>query len=68
MKKSYLGVLILGIATLKQILSPLNGLRTFVQWKTKLENNYNNNTEAFLNNVFDYAIFSMYNHQNWPNN
>lgn len=54
--------------TLGEIQSALDNSRTFEQWKTKLENNYNNNTEVFLNNVFDYAIFSMYNHQNWPNN
>jgi len=52
--------------TLSQIQSALDDSRTFVDWKTKLTNNNNNSTEAFLDNVFDYAIFSMYNHQNWP--
>src|SRR5690606_28801846 len=28
---------------------------------------YNNPTEGFIDNLFDYAIFSMHNHQNWPN-
>ena len=63
-----MGVLLFGIDTLKQIQSLLNGSRNLTVWKNKLVSNYNNPTEGFVNDVFDDAIFSMYNHQNWPNN
>jgi len=53
--------------TLSQIQSALNNSRTLTEWKNKLVNNYNNPTEGFIDNLFDYAIFSMHNHQNWPN-
>src|SRR5690554_17780 len=49
--------------TLKQIQDALNGSRSLDDWKNKLINNYNNPTEGFIDDVFDYAQEALNN--NW---
>ena len=55
MKKSYLGILLLGIATLNQIQTALNSSRTVSGFFTRLRNLYNNPTENNLQPIQDYA-------------
>jgi len=46
---------------LGEIKSALNDARTLEEWKNRLLNNFNNNTGPFIDDVFDYAKFVMYN-------
>ncbi len=43
--------------TLRQIQAALKGSRNLNEWKDKLVNNYNNPTEQFIDDVFNYAKF-----------
>ena len=51
---------------LGEIQSALNTSRTLDEWKNRLLGNFVNHTGPFIDDVFDYAKFSMHNSQNWP--
>ena len=55
MKKSYLGILFLCIATLNQIQTVLKTSRRVDQFFRRLRNLYNNSTENNLQPIQDYA-------------